>query len=249
MLFQRKSTKTLCASTYFFCFLMLLILIHSQTARAGSLSANNNIQVLYIDEQAIGTFHSAGKPFTLSAGEHQVVLRYLKDFGRPTAQNIIASEPIVVVFSITDFQNVFIDGEWPNSIAEARSFVENPQLFLRDQEAKEVAFEQFILPKHNGLQIGRDLLSEISAYRHEKLNRSAQKASAQRNVKAVNEAVAVPISPVHPQTEPDTSLMNSKKEITVPASSEKQLELLKSVYRNADRETQKRFQIWIINQD
>ncbi|RCU49399.1 DUF2057 domain-containing protein [Corallincola holothuriorum] len=238
-------------------------------AAADSFRADIAFKVLYVDDKEIGSFQSQGKPFPLNAGDHQVLLRYSKDFGRPTSPDVISSEPIVILFSSQPGQTISIQAALPSNKREARKYVNQPSFELIDENGVQLPIQWFMLPPQDGFQLNRDLPAEAEAYKKQHQISLATTS----NEPALAQPAAEKLQPAKIQTPPtpsapvaSTGLDNSLSTVTTgtesvsvmpppdqttppaPRVNSDKLEALQQLYSQADEETRKRFQIWIINQ-
>jgi uncharacterized protein len=165
---------------------------------------------------------------SLSAGEHQLVIRFDGSFGKKDRIDVISGEPLVVNFTTNGNEQLKFDMPRLNDAAQARAFVKAQRLQLIDSKTRSVKNATiFELPKKEGLQIGRDYQEELLA-----LGKAFQQP-------VINEDGSISVNG------------DTKKNISATVSDNKNLqslEMLKYWYNRADPQARKAFQHWVIAQ-
>jgi len=184
----------------------------------------------YVTYLVDGKAHkNGGDSIKLSEGEHQVVIRFEGNYSTKSNIDLVSAEPLVVNFKTNGKEQLTFDLPIIRDVVRANQFVKAQNLHLIDQKTKAIKEASiFILPKKEGLQIGRDYQEELLA-----LGKAFQQPMINEDgtISAANE----------------TQLTNK----AVVATDNKQiqtLEMLKYWYNRADPQTRKAFQHWIISQ-
>ncbi len=74
----------------------------------------------------------------------------------------MTAEPLVINFTAADNQKLVLDYKKPRNEAEAKLFVKEQKVALKDKSSNQVvASEQFVLPKVEGFQLTRDYQQEL----------------------------------------------------------------------------------------
>lgn len=169
--------------------------------------------------------------FPLSAGKHQLVVAFEGNYSSRNEIKLVTAEPLVLNFTAADNQQLVLDYKKPRNEAEAKQFVKDQKVALKDKvSGQQVSSEQFVMPKVEGFQLTRD-------YQQELINMG----KAFNQPKAV--AVAVSSAAVMAAASAPVQVAPSKAQ-----SNPEALTQLQNWYNKADAETRKAFQIWVIQQ-
>ena len=203
---------------------------------AGSALADAQLEVTtpyvvqLIDGQSINPkLLDKTSTFPLSAGKHQLVVAFEGNYSSRNEIKLVTAEPLVLNFTAADNQQLVLDYKKPRNEAEAKQFVKDQKVALKDKvSGQQVSSEQFVMPKVEGFQLTRD-------YQQELINMG----------KAFNQPTAVAVS--------SAAVMAAASAPVVAAPSKAQsnpeaLTQLQNWYNKADAETRKAFQIWVIQQ-
>lgn len=132
-------------------------------------------------------------------------------------------------FTAADNQQLVLDYKKPRNEAEAKQFVKDQKVTLKDKvSGQQVSSEQFVMPKVEGFQLTRD-------YQQELINMG--KAFNQPKAVAVSSAAVMAAASAPVQVAPSKAQSNPEA-----------LTQLQNWYNKADAETRKAFQIWVIQQ-
>lgn len=165
----------------------------------------------------------------LSAGEHQLVIRFEGNYSKRETINMISGEPLVVNFKTDGQEQLTFDLPQLREAQQAKAFLKNQKLQLIDRNSKAVKTAHiFELPKKEGLQIGRDYQEELLA-----LGKAFQQP-------VINEDGSVSVNGTTQKANDPTAVVGSKNL--------QSLEMLKYWYNRADPQARKAFQHWIITQ-
>ena len=141
----------------------------------------------------------------------------------------MTAEPLVLNFTAADNQQLVLDYKKPRNEAEAKQFVKEQKVALKDKvSGQQVSSEQFVMPKVEGFQLTRD-------YQQELINMG--KAFNQPKAVAVSSAAVMAAASAPVQVAPSKAQSNPEA-----------LTQLQNWYNKADAETRKAFQIWVIQQ-
>ncbi|MFQ2194216.1 YccT family protein [Aeromonas jandaei] len=203
---------------------------------AGSALADTQVEVTtpyvvqLIDGQAINpSLLDNTKKFPLSAGRHQLVVAFEGNYSNRDEIKLVTAEPLVINFTAADNQKLVLDYKKPRNEAEAKQFLQNQKVVLKDSvSGQTVASEQFVMPKVEGFQLTRD-------YQQELINMG--KAFNQPKTVAVSSAAVMAAASAPVQVAPSKAQSNPEA-----------LTQLQNWYNKADAETRKAFQIWVIQQ-
>ncbi|MGR6743885.1 YccT family protein [Aeromonas veronii] len=167
--------------------------------------------------------------FPLSAGKHQLVVAFEGNYSSRNEIKLVTAEPLVLNFTAADNQQLVLDYKKPRNEAEAKQFVKEQKVALKDKvSGQQVNSEQFVMPKVEGFQLTRD-------YQQELINMG--KAFNQPKVVAVSSAAVMAAASAPVQVAPSKAQSNPEA-----------LTQLQNWYNKADAETRKAFQIWVIQQ-
>ena len=207
---------------------------------AGSALADAQLEVTtpyvvqLIDGQSINPkLLDKTSTFPLSAGKHQLVVAFEGNYSSRNEIKLVTAEPLVLNFTAADNQQLVLDYKKPRNEAEAKLFVKEQKVALKDKvSGQQVSSEQFVMPKVEGFQLTRD-------YQQELINMG--KAFNQPKTVAVSSAAVM------------AAVMAAASAPVVAAPSKAQsnpeaLTQLQNWYNKADAETRKAFQIWVIQQ-
>ncbi|HHQ4763886.1 YccT family protein [Aeromonas veronii] len=167
--------------------------------------------------------------FPLSAGKHQLVVAFEGNYSSRNEIKLVTAEPLVLNFTAADNQQLVLDYKKPRNEAEAKQFVKEQKVALKDKvTGQQVSSEQFVMPKVEGFQLTRD-------YQQELINMG--KAFNQPKTVAVSTAAVMAAASAPVQVAPSKAQSNPEA-----------LTQLQNWYNKADAETRKAFQIWVIQQ-
>lgn len=167
--------------------------------------------------------------FPLSAGKHQLVVAFEGNYSSRNEIKLVTAEPLVLNFTAADNQQLVLDYKKPRNEAEAKQFVKDQKVALKDKvSGQQVNSEQFVMPKVEGFQLTRD-------YQQELINMG--KAFNQPKAVAVSSAAVMAAASAPVQVAPSKAQSNPEA-----------LTQLQNWYNKADAETRKAFQIWVIQQ-
>lgn len=203
---------------------------------AGSALADAQLEVTtpyvvqLIDGQSINPkLLDKTSTFPLSAGKHQLVVAFEGNYSSRNEIKLVTAEPLVLNFTATDNQQLVLDYKKPRNEAEAKQFVKEQKVALKDKvSGQQVSSEQFVMPKVEGFQLTRD-------YQQELINMG--KAFNQPKAVAVSSAAVMAAASAPVQVAPSKAQSNPEA-----------LTQLQNWYNKADAETRKAFQIWVIQQ-
>ncbi len=163
----------------------------------------------------------------LAAGEHQLVIRFEGNYSTKSTIDLVSGEPLVVNFKTNGQEHLSFDLPFITSSYEAKNFLKAQNLHLIDRNTKAVKEANiFLLPKKEGLQIGRDYQEELLA---------------------LGKAFQQPV--IH--EDGSVSVNGKPADLKNNITGDKNLqsfEMLKYWYNRADPQTRKAFQHWIITQ-
>ncbi|WP_421351356.1 DUF2057 family protein [Aeromonas veronii] len=203
---------------------------------AGSALADAQLEVTtpyvvqLIDGQSINPkLLDKTSTFPLSAGKHQLVIAFEGNYSSRNEIKLVTAEPLVLNFTAADNQQLVLDYKKPRNEAEAKQFVKDQKVALKDKvSGQQVNSEQFVMPKVEGFQLTRD-------YQQELINMG--KAFNQPKSVAVSSAAVMAAASAPVQVAPSKAQSNPEA-----------LTQLQNWYNKADAETRKAFQIWVIQQ-
>ncbi|MBL0473096.1 YccT family protein [Aeromonas veronii] len=203
---------------------------------AGSALADAQLEVTtpyvvqLIDGQSINPkLLDKTSSFPLSAGKHQLVVAFEGNYSSRNEIKLVTAEPLVLNFTAADNQQLVLDYKKPRNEAEAKQFVKDQKVALKDKvSGQQVSSEQFVMPKVEGFQLTRD-------YQQELINMG--KAFNQPKAVAVSSAAVMAAASAPVQIAPSKAQSNPEA-----------LTQLQNWYNKADAETRKAFQIWVIQQ-
>ncbi|TNI83538.1 DUF2057 domain-containing protein [Aeromonas veronii] len=203
---------------------------------AGSALADAQLEVTtpyvvqLIDGQSINPkLLDKTSTFPLSAGKHQLVVAFEGNYSSRNEIKLVTAEPLVLNFTAADNQQLVLDYKKPRNEAEAKQFVKDQKVALKDKvSGQQVSSEQFVMPKVEGFQLTRD-------YQQELINMG--KAFNQPKSVAVSSAAVMAAASAPVQVAPSKAQSNPEA-----------LTQLQNWYNKADAETRKAFQIWVIQQ-
>ncbi|MGN5188612.1 YccT family protein [Aeromonas veronii] len=194
------------------------------------LEVTNPYVVQLIDGQSINPkLLDKTSIFPLSAGKHQLVVAFEGNYSSRSDIKLVTAEPLVLNFTVADNQQLVLDYKKPRNEAEAKQFVKEQKVALKDKvTGQQVSSEQFVMPKVEGFQLTRD-------YQQELINMG--KAFNQPKTVAVSTAAVMAAASAPVQVAPSKAQSNPEA-----------LTQLQNWYNKADAETRKAFQIWVIQQ-
>jgi len=165
----------------------------------------------------------------LSAGEHQLVIRFEGNYSKKDSIDLVSGEPLVINFKTDGQEHLTFDLPLLKEAPQARAFLKTQKLQLIDRNSKAVKTANiFELPKKEGLQIGRDYQEELLA-----LGKAFQQP-------VINEDGSMSVNGIAAQTT-NSAVVTGNKNL-------QSLEMLKYWYNRADPQARKAFQHWIITQ-
>lgn len=165
----------------------------------------------------------------LSAGEHQLVIRFEGNYSKRDSIDLVSGEPLVVNFKTDGQEQLTFDLPQLREAPQAKTFLKNQKLQLIDRNSKAVKTAHiFELPKKEGLQIGRDYQEELLA-----LGKAFQQP-------VINEDGSVSVNGTTQKANDPIAVVGNKNL--------QSLEMLKYWYNRADPQARKAFQHWIITQ-
>jgi uncharacterized protein len=174
------------------------------------------------------------RQFNLPAGEHQLVIRFEGSFKDQSENRLISGEPVVLNLDLKAEDQLAIKFDYPKNYRAAEKFLEKQDLtFIDTQSGGTTKVDYFVMPKKEGLQIGRDYQQELQA-----LGKAFQQPAAMTSTTEMAVATVAGAAATQGATSGKGAL--DKKTQT--------LEMLKYWYNQADAETRKNFQYWVISQ-
>jgi uncharacterized protein YccT (UPF0319 family) len=238
--------------------------IASFNAFAASFSTPSHFEIMYVDKQSTGTFSLSKTDTELTAGPHQVVVRYSDNVGSNSNSEIIKSTPIVINLNVKDGQDIVLKAQQPRSISKAKKFADKPSFSLKDENGGSVDSSYYLLPLQPGMQFSRDYLEEIAAI-EAKQGTAAPTAAAATTAAVVTKtdtpaasstnsnsnttaAVATTAVATTAVVAANDSPAAASNDVAVPAGDNTELQMLQFWYQRADAATRKQFQIWVIQQ-
>jgi len=203
---------------------------------AGSALADAQLEVTtpyvvqLIDGQAINpSLLDNTKKFPLSVGKHQLVVAFEGNYSNRDEIKLVTAEPLVLNFTAADNQQLFLDFKKPRKEEEAKRFVKEQNVVLKDKSTGQVLkSEQFVMPTVGGFQLTRDYQQELL---------KMGKAFNQPKTVSVSTAAVMAAASAPVEVAPSKAMSNPEA-----------LTQLQSWYNKADAETRKAFQIWVIQQ-
>lgn len=167
----------------------------------------------------------------LSAGTHQLVIRFDGSFKDQSENRLLSGEPVVINLDLKGDEALAIQFAYPRNYRAAEQFLAQQKLsFIDSKTGTPVAIDHFVMPKKDGLQIGRDYQAELLA-----MGKGFQQAPGELNP-ATTAAIAAATA---------DAKLNSQASVDKNVQT---IEMLKYWYNQADAETRKNFQHWIISQ-
>jgi uncharacterized protein YccT (UPF0319 family) len=175
------------------------------------------------------SFKANDADIQLSAGEHQLVIRFEGNYSKKDSIDLVSGEPLVVNFKTDGKEQLTFDLPKLRESQQAKAFLKDQKLQLITTNSKAVKTANiFQLPKKEGLQIGRDYQEELLA-----LGKAYQQP-------VINDDGSISING-------KTQKVDAKDTV----SGDKNLqsfEMLKYWYNRADPQARKAFQHWVISQ-
>ncbi|WP_425973040.1 DUF2057 family protein [Aeromonas caviae] len=194
------------------------------------LEVNNPYVVQLIDGQSINPkLLDKTSTYPIKAGKHQLVVAFEGNYSSRSDTKLVTAEPLVINFTAADNQQLFLDFKKPRKEEEARLFIKDQNVVLRDKVSGQVVeSEQFVMPTVGGFQLTRDYQQELL---------KMGKAFNQPKTVAVSSAAVMAAASAPVEVAPSKAQSNPEA-----------LTQLQSWYNKADAETRKAFQIWVIQQ-
>ncbi|WP_427978572.1 YccT family protein [Agarivorans sp.] len=232
--------------------------LSSLQAFASSFSTPVFYEIMYLDKQSTGMLSLNKNQTELTAGEHQVVVRYTDTLGSNSSSEIIKSEPIVINLNVKNGQDIVLEAKKPRSARQARRYAEDPQFTLVDKKGTSVEASFYLLPFQPGMQLSRNYLNEIAeleAQQAEKAPAVQQQASAavpaatkpKNKPNKANNTAAIAASTVAVASTA-SAVSPAAETVVINADDNTELQMLQFWYQRADKATRKQFQIWTIQQ-
>lgn len=179
------------------------------------------------------------RQLTLPAGQHQVVLVFEGSFRDQSETRLIRGEPVVINMDLKADDALSIQFPYPRNYDQAEKFLEKqPLTILNKTTGQPAKVEFFVMPKKEGLQIGRDYQQELT---------EQGKAFLQITTPATASAVAATPAAATAAAAAAGAATSSNSTAVVDKRAQN-LEMLKYWYLQADAQTRKDFQHWIISQ-
>jgi len=190
--------------------------------------------VVYLQDgkSATSSALNAERKVNLSAGAHQLVIRFEGSFKDQSDTRLLSGEPVVINLDLKGDEALAIQFTYPRNYRAAEQFIAQQKLtFVDTKTGTPVAIDHFVMPKKDGLQIGRDYQAELLT-----MGKGFQQVPAEVAL-ATTAAVAAAVVP--------DAKSNAQGSVDKNVQT---LEMLKYWYAQADAETRKNFQHWIISQ-
>lgn len=180
-------------------------------------------------EQLIAKNH-----LSLSKGAHQLVIRFEGSFRDQGENRLLSGEPMVYNLTLQGDETLALELNYPRDYRTAAQFVKNQKLDLIDtRSGKVLDADYFVMPKKEGLQIGRNYQEELLA-----MGKAFGQPQTTSVAAAATTTVAVNTVNTTTAATPATAVTNQSQS----------MEMLKYWYLQADSKTRKEFQHWIISQ-
>lgn len=165
----------------------------------------------------------------LSAGDHQLVIRFEGNYSKRENIDMVTGEPLVINFTSNGKEELTFDLPIIRESYMAKDFLKKQKIHLIDKNTKTIKKANiFELPKKEGLQIGRDYQEELLA-----LGKAFQQP-------VINDDGSISVN--------GTSQPVNMKEAVSGDKNLQSLEMLKYWYNRADPQARKAFQHWLITQ-
>lgn len=209
---------------------LLALTLPLQAMAAATLAIPHPYIVYLLDGKAVKNELLDNKQkLPLTKGKHQLVIRFEGSFRDQGENRLISGEPVVYALDIAGNESLTLAFDYPRDYRAAEQYLKDQQLKLVDTKSgKEVKADYFVMPKKEGLQIGRNYQEELE---------SMGKAFAQSADSVPVETAAVAATA--------TTTAKTANGLT---GQDQSLEMLKYWYLKADTKTRKDFQHWIISQ-
>ncbi len=206
---------------------LLCAFVMPATAFAATFEIVRPYTLLLLDGQpAKSSMVNSKQQITLPAGQQQLVLQIEGSFRDQSDSRLIRGEPLVFNLDMQADDNIAINFTYPRNYREAERFLEQQKLQVINKKPGSTAkVDYFVLPQKEGLQIGRDYQQELT---------DLGKAFQQTSMPTTAAAAAV--------------AAESKTGSAPVAKNVQTLEMLKYWYNQADIQTRKDFQHWVISQ-
>lgn len=198
---------------------------------SGSVFADTSVVIPrpYVTYLVDGKSHKNNGTIELASGAHQLVIRFEGNYSNRNSTNLVSAEPLVVNFETNGKEQLTFDLPKIRDAVQANQFVKKQNLHLIHQETKAVKdADIFVLPKKEGLQIGRDYQEELLA-----LGKAFQQP-------IINEDGTISAA--------NGTQLTNKAGVATDNKQLQTLEMLKYWYNRADPQSRKAFQHWIISQ-
>ena len=180
---------------------------------------------------------SSRSALSLTPGPHQLVIRFEGTFKDQSESRLISGEPVVINLSTKADQQLVIEFTYPRSYSAAEQYLKQQKLHILDKATGQVVkADYFVMPKKEGLHIGRNYQEELVAMG----KAFAQPAARSKPAQVISGTAAVAVTATN-TAQPAT------KEQKLDQNTQA-LEMLKYWYNQANGETRKAFQHWVISQ-
>jgi len=228
--------------------------LSSLQAFASSFSTPVFYEIMYLDKQSMGMLSLNKNETDLSAGEHQLVVRYTDTVGSNNNSEIIKSEPVVINLNVKNGQDIVLEAKKPRSIKQAQRYAKDPKFTLVDKNGTSVEASVYVLPFQPGMQLSRNYLNEIAEIEAQQVAKApavqpqastvapATNKAPASNANAALAASAVAVAGTASAVTPAAEI------VVINADDSTELQMLQFWYQRADKETRKQFQIWAIQQ-
>lgn len=219
-----------------------MALLSSQIANAASFDIARPYVLQLIDGKPTEGKLVNARQLTLAAGKHQLVLQFEGSFRDQSETRLIRGEPIVYNLDLQSDDMLAMQFTYPRNYEEAEKFLQQQKIVVINKKTNQpVAVDSFVMPKKQGLQIGRDYQQELTEQ-----GKAFQQISAP-TVTATTAAAATAGTTVTAAAASTATTATVQPSATVQPAAQT-LEMLKYWYLQADAKTRKDFQHWIISQ-
>lgn len=171
---------------------------------------------------------SEARQLPLAPGRHQLVVRFENSYKSAGDTNLIAGEPLVLDFAVKGGESLTLAFNYPRTLRAAEAFLQSQSVTMVDGNGKAFPSQIKVMPKKEGLQIGRDYKEELLALGWSFDGLPLPQTAASSQTAEASDATQAASTPVN--------------------GSEQTLKALKQWYLQADPATRKAFQHWIISQ-
>ncbi|MBD5772295.1 YccT family protein [Marinomonas colpomeniae] len=189
--------------------------------QAATFEVPRSFEIMYVDLEGTGKFGNDFK-IEVSAGAHQIVIRFNKLLRSGGDTEVYQSEPIVLDLVFEKDVSLIIKAPYISNQKQAESYLKAPKYTISDKlSGKSVEYQQHILPTQSGLQNTRDYVDEIEQLTSETRPKN--------------------------HTYIDKNIAFSERPFTAPLimSDDMSLDMMKFWYNQSDEVTRKELRIWI----